>query len=301
MDSPRPGTIKKRMVIGLKVTRKHRRSLNDQDYNNMNQSNRSNGDKKRVFDFDMVMKDKAIYFFFTSSGALWKMFNKYGNVVDVSRKLRGIQDARLVINHARLFKDGGIAVNASDFPWFNPMATNSKLRPRPNHVPVNVHNEHSFKDAVLADHLTWLVIEGLLNLARNLIAVKSIVKGFGSILEVGRLDFDSKLLLPIRCLVLMSNMKEISQIMNITLMGVIRRIVTMELQRHLDNEDAFEEEFVGSSSVDIGDSGLETHSHVNLEVERSPVVQSPSDNSGVLGPVIFETYNNNIKGDMHNR
>ncbi|GKA20845.1 nucleotide-binding alpha-beta plait domain-containing protein [Tanacetum coccineum] len=73
-----------------RVERKHKGGKHDgfKDKSNDPFSIRT-GRRARVFDFDRVMKNKAFSFFFTNfpetwdSGALWKMFSRYGNVVDV--------------------------------------------------------------------------------------------------------------------------------------------------------------------------------------------------------------------------
>lgn len=74
-------------------------------------------------------------------------------------------------------------------------------------------------DGLSFGRLTWLVIDGLPALRRNFAFVKSMVKELGKILEIGRLYVDSKLLLPIKCLVFMSNIMDICQNPTIMLNG----------------------------------------------------------------------------------
>ncbi|GKE90297.1 nucleotide-binding alpha-beta plait domain-containing protein [Tanacetum coccineum] len=130
--------------------------------------------RPRVSDFDKVMRDKATSFFFTNfpdSSALWKMFSRYGKVVDVyiafkrtkknarfgfvrffnkgdlegfERRLKGIiiGDSNLIINRARFNKLGGSDFKASDFP----------LIKHSGHGQIKrnwAHPSHSFKEAVL--------------------------------------------------------------------------------------------------------------------------------------------------------
>ncbi|GJU81119.1 protein CTR9 [Tanacetum coccineum] len=107
--------------------------------------------KSRPTDFDKIMRDKATSFFFTNfpdswdSAALWKMFSRYGKVVDVyiafkktkkdtrfgfvrfinfvhletfERRLKEILigESRLVINRAKFFNGGNVVLPPSDFP-----------------------------------------------------------------------------------------------------------------------------------------------------------------------------------------
>ncbi|GJW13487.1 nucleotide-binding alpha-beta plait domain-containing protein [Tanacetum coccineum] len=129
----------------VKVTRKHRVNRNEGFESNKwgrhMDPNEKIGGYRKATNFDKVMKENTISFFFTNfpdsweSGALWKMFNRYGKVADVyiafkrtkkgtrfgfvrfknvgdvvafERRLKGILigDARLFINRAKFFKDG---------------------------------------------------------------------------------------------------------------------------------------------------------------------------------------------------
>ncbi|GJY22700.1 nucleotide-binding alpha-beta plait domain-containing protein [Tanacetum coccineum] len=138
-----------------RVERKHKGGKHDEfkDKSNDPFSIRT-GRRARVFDFDRVMKNKAFSFFFTNfpetwdSGALWKMFSRYGNVVDVyiefkrtkkgsrfgfvrfinigdvvlfERKLKTILigEVPLVINLAKFYKSEGAGFSDSDFPAMN--------------------------------------------------------------------------------------------------------------------------------------------------------------------------------------
>ncbi|GJT08370.1 hypothetical protein Tco_0842832, partial [Tanacetum coccineum] len=51
----------------------------------------------------------------------------------------------------------------------------------------------------------------------NITSIKSISKFFGKTLEIGRLDFDSQIPLPVKCLVLTSSMNEVCQNVSVTL------------------------------------------------------------------------------------
>ncbi|GJU35776.1 nucleotide-binding alpha-beta plait domain-containing protein, partial [Tanacetum coccineum] len=73
-----------------KVTRNQRRVRNESDVQDRRHGENSfPGGKSKITDFDKVMKASASSFFFTNfpetwdSSALWKMFSRYGNVVDV--------------------------------------------------------------------------------------------------------------------------------------------------------------------------------------------------------------------------
>ncbi|GJZ61348.1 nucleotide-binding alpha-beta plait domain-containing protein [Tanacetum coccineum] len=109
--------------------------------------------------------------------------------------------------------------------------------------------------------LTWLNIEGLPSFGRNLGAIKFMLNEFGRVLEIGRLDFDSKLLLPIKALVLLRNMNDIGQPLLVTLNGKSYPIRIYEERFNVttlitpssssDDGSSFEEEFVGPS-MDLG-------------------------------------------------
>ncbi|GKD93112.1 nucleotide-binding alpha-beta plait domain-containing protein [Tanacetum coccineum] len=310
----------------IKVSRS-RKGYNKQEKDVGRKSFATNNEgSNRLTDFDKVMKEKAKSFFFTNFpkswdfGALWKMFSRYGSVVDVyiafkrtkkgmrfnfmrfknivdtmalERRIKGIliDDFKLIINHAKVIKLGGVVVLISDFP---PMKTgaqhmprrvirnfnrsfkeavvgpSSKSQPSVLNVPIEEDSylrrrlekcwvgkakniqvlqnawdimknnglvdfqvkyigglsllfELDFKDAACeslksnkiwlmqwfddlnlweensdpSGRLIWLNIEGLPILARNIGAVKSVAKNFGRNLEIGRLDFDSRSLLPV--------------------------------------------------------------------------------------------------------
>ncbi|GKD02741.1 nucleotide-binding alpha-beta plait domain-containing protein [Tanacetum coccineum] len=102
------------------------------------------------------MRDKAISFFFTNfpdnwdSGALWKMFSRYGNVVDVYiafKKPKGILDSVF----AKFIKGESKGIMSSDFPPIRP-----GLFTKP--VAVNTKKGSSFKDAVTGGKRTgWSI------------------------------------------------------------------------------------------------------------------------------------------------
>ncbi|GKG19488.1 nucleotide-binding alpha-beta plait domain-containing protein [Tanacetum coccineum] len=70
----------------VKVNKRHQGGIKD---NKKNISGHSRFNWNRLSDFDMVMKDLATSLFFTNFldswdvSALWKMFCRYGKVVDV--------------------------------------------------------------------------------------------------------------------------------------------------------------------------------------------------------------------------
>nr|GEU44135.1 RNA-directed DNA polymerase, eukaryota [Tanacetum cinerariifolium] len=105
--------------------------------------------RRRMTDFDRVMKSKAISFFFTNfpdnwdTKALWRMFEKYGDLEDFERRLKGILigDTRIVINRAKFIKLGDKDVPISHFPPIN-SASPYKFVP-----PKTFGN--SFKEAVV--------------------------------------------------------------------------------------------------------------------------------------------------------
>ncbi|GJZ69624.1 nucleotide-binding alpha-beta plait domain-containing protein [Tanacetum coccineum] len=298
----------------IKVTRRHRGSKKVVYDEHSPQHNYNHVVKKGLLDFDKVMRDKAISFFFTNFpetwyfAALWKMFNRYGRVVDVyiafkqtkrgtrfglvrfinigdvasfEGRLKGIliRNSKLVINRAKFIKVRDMGVPASDFPPFNPGKQHIPKASKP-------HANPSFKEAVLGRLGTsmssrtsgllsaWLLIKGLPPLGRDYNSVKNITKESDHILEVGRLDFDSKLLFPIKSLVLLPDMNVASQSLMVLLNGKYFPIRVFKepfqasclLSPPSDSDDAsiFEEEFIGPSmdrdSLDVdlfGDSSSE--------------------------------------------
>ncbi|GJY67857.1 nucleotide-binding alpha-beta plait domain-containing protein, partial [Tanacetum coccineum] len=268
------------------------------------------------------MKEKATSFFFMNfpenwdTKALWKMFDRYGKVVDV------------YIAFKRTKKNtSGIETSTDDFPPINP---NGKSRAKSG----TSHPSQSYREVVVGDttktnpiyieedknirarlescwsgeaknlqvlqntrdiiesnglvdckvkyygglsllfewgskdeakdlrmgRLTWVCIEGLPLLGRYHGAIKSIVKYLGRILEVGRLDFNSKLILPVKVLMLVPTMKEVSCLIPITLNGTTYPLWVFEEPyfvssllsplRDLEIESMFEEDFVGPSMIE---------------------------------------------------
>ncbi|GJX12766.1 mutator type transposase, partial [Tanacetum coccineum] len=125
-----------------------------------------------------------------------------------------------------------------------------------------------------SDRITWITIEGLPSLARNLNAVKTITKNFGKILEVGRLDFDPKVLSSIKSLVLTTRMNSICQSVDMMVNGKVYPVKVSEEQFHVssflrpsssnkfdEGSTCFEEEYIGPTldeqADDGGDSGEE--------------------------------------------
>ncbi|GKD32412.1 nucleotide-binding alpha-beta plait domain-containing protein, partial [Tanacetum coccineum] len=125
--------------------------------------------------------------------------------------------------------------------------------------------------------LTWVCIEGLPILARSLQSVKRIASNFGKILEVGRLDFDSNVLPPVRSLILTKSMGGIGQSMTIRINGKPYPI-------RIDESSCFEEEFVGPSMDEHGDASSGMHSPKGWENEKTPATQSPRSSGLPLPP-----------------
>ncbi|GJU73142.1 nucleotide-binding alpha-beta plait domain-containing protein [Tanacetum coccineum] len=122
------------------------------------------------------------------------------------------------------------------------------------------------EDGETTGRLTWLHIEGLPSLGRNLGAIKFVLNEFGRVLEIGSLDFDSKLLLPIKTLALLNNMNEIG-------FNLANLISTCSSS---DDGSYFEEEFVGPT-INLGDGGDDVSGRIPFEgrdIERPPFVQS---------------------------
>ncbi|GKE08008.1 RNA-directed DNA polymerase, eukaryota, reverse transcriptase zinc-binding domain protein, partial [Tanacetum coccineum] len=119
---------------------------------------------------------------------------------------------------------------------------------------------------------------------RNLNAVKTITKNFGKILEVGRLDFDPKVLSSIKSLVLTTRMNSICQSVDVMVNGKVYPVKVSEEQFHVssflrpsssnkfdEGSTCFEEEYIGPTldeqADDGGDSGEE---ELNIQKDRSP-------------------------------
>ncbi|GJX21905.1 nucleotide-binding alpha-beta plait domain-containing protein [Tanacetum coccineum] len=264
-----------------KVTRKHKSNKNNTNHHWKNQHIPNLGGRSRRTNFDKILRDKATSLFFTNftdswdSTALWKMFSRYGKVVDgyiafkkmkkdtrfgfvrfinfrhletFERRLKEIliRESRLVINRAKFFKGGNVVLPPSDFPLLNSHKSKAGKS----------HSSHSFKEIDLV---------GLPALGRNVGAIKTILNEFGHVLEIGRLNFDSKLLLPIKALMLISSMNEIRKTLLVTLNGKSYPIRVYEesfnvasqltLSSFSDDGSSFEEEFVGpSTDLDGGDA-----------------------------------------------
>ncbi|GKC55650.1 nucleotide-binding alpha-beta plait domain-containing protein [Tanacetum coccineum] len=388
-----------------KVTRKHRGFKTGEHNKENTRNNNWHEGKRRFSDFDKVIKDKAISFFFTNfpeswdTSALWKMFSRYGSVVDVyvafkktkrdtrfgfvrfinigdvvrfESRLKGILigNEKLVINKAKFKKVGGIGVPVSDFQplksgprpnlrvstggqSFREAVLGSKIsHPHPLHLDEDPYLKSRLKRCWTAKYigglsflfeweskestsksleanmlwlqnwfddlklwednveqvgrLTWINVEGLPTLARNIGAVKSMVKEFGRILEIGGLDFDSKIHSPIKVLVLRPCMNEVSGSIEFSLNGKTHMIRVFEerfnakvfisssssvIDINDDNRDfkdsgsmdseseedsPFEDEFVGPTLLSSGD-GISSggQQSVNGENEKSSPFRSP--------------------------
>nr|GEX09562.1 nucleotide-binding alpha-beta plait domain-containing protein [Tanacetum cinerariifolium] len=245
------------------------------------------------------MKDKATSFFFTNfpdswdSAALWKMFDIYGKVVDVyiafKRTKRNTRVVGARIPAAYSFKDAaaGPAPNVRNIMIDEDKNIRSVLeccwmgKAKNLQVLQNVCMEENKilleqwfdnikpweEDNDTVGRLTWVSIEGLLTLGRNISAIKSIVKDFGSILEIRKLDFNSKLLMPIEILKLVPSMMEIRQSILVTLNSKSYPIRVfkehclasslLSLSSGKDDDSVFYEEFVGFSMAEDGrDEGV---------------------------------------------
>ncbi|GKE41632.1 hypothetical protein Tco_1468916, partial [Tanacetum coccineum] len=156
--------------------------------------------------------------------------------------------------------------------------------------------------------LTWLTIEGLPTLARNIGVVKSVLGSFGKILEVGRLDFKSKVLTPVKALLLTYKMGSLDQTLTVMLNDLVYSIRIFEERFHSDRllpspiskntfddgESAFEEEFIGPSMAVYdkegdgfhgGDGSLPKETDMSFlgmsprNLHRESVDDSPKDHS----------------------
>ncbi|GKA75592.1 nucleotide-binding alpha-beta plait domain-containing protein [Tanacetum coccineum] len=220
--------------------------------------------RKGPTDFDKVMRDKATSFFFTNFsdtwdfGALWKMFSRYGSVVDVyiafkkskrdtrfyfvrfinirdistfEAKLKGILigNTKLIINRAKFIKGESKVLSDSYFP---PVIPGPSTRP----------------------------MAGLPPLARNLGVVKKVLSGFDKILEVGQLDYDSKVLSPVKALFFALS------------------LISPATQASDEDELIFEEEGIGPSLVGGGGDDFSSNFDNNgWDNERSYTVRLPTE------------------------
>ncbi|GJW38576.1 nucleotide-binding alpha-beta plait domain-containing protein, partial [Tanacetum coccineum] len=340
--------------------------------------------RPRITDFNKVMRDKATSFFFINfpdswdSSALWKVFNRYGKVVDVyiafkrtkmdnrfgfvrfintgdveafERRLKGIiiGNSNLVINRARFNKVGGADVRPSDFPPIKQSGhgqTKKKSNPPPwsfkeaflgsRQIPTkmikieedkgirsrleccwtgkaknlhvaqnewNIVENNGLVDCKVSEspvgRLVWLNVEGLPSLGRHIGVVKAIVKDFGRVLEVGRLNFEAKILPPVKTLMLVQCIKEISQSVTVSLNGNSFRVKVYEDRSHVynlissssddDDGSSFEEEFVGlSMAVDGGGEDCSADYDSQLGETKESPVQSPCSKFGVPRSVTSE-------------
>ncbi|GJU55413.1 retrovirus-related pol polyprotein from transposon TNT 1-94 [Tanacetum coccineum] len=136
--------------------------------------------------------------------------------------------------------------------------------------------------------LTWACIEGLPILGRHVDAIKSIVKGIGRVLEIGRLDLNSKVILLVKVLLVVNNMEEINRSLSITLNGIEYNIriyeerfpaasfLVPEHESKSEVDSLFEEEFIGPSMME--EDGAD---------KFDPVVLSPRIN-GLSPPHVLE-------------
>ncbi|GJS08859.1 nucleotide-binding alpha-beta plait domain-containing protein [Tanacetum coccineum] len=153
----------------VKVSKRHQGGIKD---NKKNISGHSRFNWNRLSDFDMVMKDLATSLFFTKFldswdvSALWKMFCRYGKVVDVyvafkrmklgsrfgfvrfinigeivsfENRLKGITigETKIVINRAKFIKVAGKGVPVDNIP-------NKEHSTSPPHPKINT--PHPFRN-----------------------------------------------------------------------------------------------------------------------------------------------------------
>ncbi|GJU96961.1 nucleotide-binding alpha-beta plait domain-containing protein [Tanacetum coccineum] len=141
--------------------------------------------------------------------------------------------------------------------------------------------------------LTWITIEGLPSLARSFGSVKTIISKFGKILEVGRLDFNAKVLSSVKYLVLTTRMTSICQPVDVLVNNKIYPVRVFEEQFYTssffyspttnDNKSGeedycFEEEFIGPTVME--------------EASKIPKVDSPKmdniyENDDSISPHAF--------------
>ncbi|PWA91164.1 nucleotide-binding alpha-beta plait domain-containing protein [Artemisia annua] len=165
--------------------------------------------------------------------------------------------------------------------------------------------------------LTWIILEGLPSLARNMGAVKAIVKCFGKLLEVGRLDFDSKILQPVKALVLTSQMSTICQSLDVLVKDKIYpvrvfeekflassflRLPSSDGNKFEDDSSSFEEEFIGPTVDDQEESCDDSSDEFfNMENEQQTHAQEPREASWVpkmISPKA-DTDNNDVSLSSH--
>ncbi|GJZ48173.1 putative RNA-directed DNA polymerase [Tanacetum coccineum] len=140
--------------------------------------------------------------------------------------------------------------------------------------------------------LAWIIIKGLPVIVRNIGAVKAITNKFGKTLEIGRLDFNSKVLSPIKCLVLTSSMSTICQSLDVMVNKKIVFVRIFEKQFHassflhsdttndnLFDEDnpSFEEEFIGHTVEDREDEAEDSGDESCFMGNEIPPLQKAYD------------------------
>ncbi|PWA81814.1 nucleotide-binding alpha-beta plait domain-containing protein [Artemisia annua] len=134
--------------------------------------------------------------------------------------------------------------------------------------------------------LAWLNIDGLPTLGRDINSVKAITKEFGRSLEVCRLDFDSKILPPVKALVHLPNMNRVTESLMVVLNGVYYPVTVFEEQFNTSSllsphssdskgDSVFEEVFIGPSLARNGFDG-------DLSGQSSSEI-GDSDRSGIWG------------------
>ncbi|GJY01443.1 hypothetical protein Tco_0359595 [Tanacetum coccineum] len=161
--------------------------------------------------------------------------------------------------------------------------------------------------------ITWVYIEGLPILGRHLGAVKSIVKRFGRVLKTGRLDINSKIIVPVKALMLVSSMDDVKRSLSITLNGNIYNIRIYEEPYPVSNllsygrdfdlevDTMFEEEFIGPTMVEEDDGGKEFSGDLyprasgteKVYVSTSPCMENIKSN----GARLDGDFNNNNHGN----
>nr|GEY20298.1 retrovirus-related Pol polyprotein from transposon TNT 1-94 [Tanacetum cinerariifolium] len=131
------------------------------------------------------------------------------------------------------------------------------------------------------DRITWITIEGILSVTRSIEAIKTIIKNFGKILEVRRIDFDSKVLSSIKSIVLTTRMNFVCQSLDVMVNGKVYPIRVFEEQFHIlsflrspssdsdkfdEGSSCFEEEFIGHTMDEQADDGRDSDKESNEEI-----------------------------------
>nr|GEW95861.1 hypothetical protein [Tanacetum cinerariifolium] len=129
--------------------------------------------------------------------------------------------------------------------------------------------------------LTWMVIDGIPILGRNIAAVKAIARRFDGLLEVGHLNFDSKIITLVKALILTYSMREVGQLIDVV------------LNNKSDPGSMFEEEVIGPS-LEAQDGGG------SLSDEENPRIWE-HEKSHVSNPSRSKIENNEVNNNDGNQ